>query len=363
MTRIVDKFFAELDRLGIPMKKTALLGGVNVVNLRRLKRGETDTLDVEVVGRVARRLLDPKRFILAVFDSAFEPGAPVATALPMPAPGSIENGAHLLVDNGDVVPAPRGLAEAVSDVTAQRFASPLEAIRHATHYNGWAGWQAANGVGELHYDRDSVDPGIVARLIDMIRMHRNIVRYRIRDGRKSEQLLTVEETVLLLGRRVRAAKRPPDGWIDETLPYAELDPAHRELVDRFDRGATGGDALFPLLETGRASLYSIIPEDREAHCIDIGRAWDVPTRTDVGKRVLDRKDNIVYSAMIDRHIVAAASAEKPTATRLGVDFGNGRRVIYDRLALPFAMGSTSCVLTTSTIREDTGNRIVVSTAH
>ncbi len=353
--RVIDEFFKALDRRGIALKAAARMSDTDVVKLRRIRNGETKSLDIDVFHKVALAVTDQREFIIEVLGIDVDPQKAASvlalTSRLAAVQGSIA--AHWLVDDGSSIPAPAGLAAGVGDITGARIADPEEAIERACRVNGWIGWSGSNGIAELRYDFDTVDPTIAAQAVGLIRSQRDTVRYRIRDGRPGGLMLTPEEAVLVLERRIRAGRRPPPGWIDRELPIAEADKRLRALVEAFTRGANTPADLIPMLDGGLASLYSVSSHEREAFCIQIGQRFNSPTVQDAGKRVLDRRENVVYSAMVDRHVIEAALRGQPAVTRLGIDFDGKRQVIYDRLALPFSMAGNSYVLTTSTIHKDT----------
>lgn len=359
MSDLIQRFLAELKKRKIPLKRAAQQGDLAVSRIRRLSRGETDQLSADAVRRIAMQCDDPAAFLSKVFAIDLRgKGRSPSVAAPAPVRGLVEppgkfDGRYWVVEDGQTVPAIMGFPQTIAVLTNTNFAVPEEALHFAFRCNGWASWSAQHGLAEIHYDRRAIIPTVAAKISDMIRMSRDIVRYRIADGGPNVGLYTPEEAILRLGRRIRAGRPVPGSWLDVAVPFGETHERLRALVASYERGMNRPADLMPLLESGLASLYSIVPDDGEAICLQIGKRWNVPTHIDVGLRVLDRKDNLVYAAMIERHIGDVVRRAKPAVTRLGVDFGRGRRVVYDRLALPFRMSDVDYVLTTSHVISDT----------
>ncbi|HND56869.1 MAG TPA: hypothetical protein PLV92_30830, partial [Pirellulaceae bacterium] len=140
---------------------------------------------------------------------------------------------------------------------------------------------------------------------------------------------------------------PPD-WVDVEVEVSDADERlRRVLASRFQDDPLGH--MVRMLRDGESSLFSV--RAGEAYCYHIGSKFNVPTQSETGMRVLDRTNHVQYSAMIDRHIVKANRVSKPTVSRIGVDFGF-RRILYERLALPFRLDDRDFVLTTSKVLQD-----------
>jgi len=358
-TRISDLFFQAAARRHISLKAIARIGGCSAISVERLKSGETRKLDIELVYKVARTLPDADDFLQEIL-----PGLSAAKS----SPELQEIRAHIgdlrdLVANGVRQPEPfrpvwcldDGTCVPIVDdfaTTARRVAGIPEgdrgnAIGFVCRGYGWVAVGEQDGFGYLAFDRTHVDARACVKALAVLEtMPYDRVRIHVED--EPPVLESLADARRIIERRIRASRRTPAGWVDEEVPVGEADSRLRRVLESrfFD------DPLFHLvrmLSDGESSLFSV--RSGEAFCYHIGSKFNAPTQSDIGMRVLDRTNHIQYSAMVDRHIVKASRGERPTVSRIGVDFGF-RKTLYERLAMPFQLDGRNFVLTTSKILKD-----------
>ncbi len=364
------RFFRAAQDRGENLKSLARLAGTSYIRMKRLNAGTSRNLTAALVEKVALRMRDPERFLAEVYAGVVreDPGARAVDRLGekidalgaridaqavrpagVPSCWVLDDGSVHAVKDGDFAAAARMLAG---------LGAGGDAVDYVCRGFGWIAIAPASGEdpAAVRLDRGNVDITACRTVAGLLARAPDAVQFLVHDGIDSARSESRAGVVRLLERRIAAQRRTPFGWIDEEIP---LDEASGDLREIIDSGACGHVAAHAdrILATDRASLFAITQD--EALCLHIGRGYRVPTERDVGMRVLDRMRHPHYASLVDRHIVRASKLGRPTLTRVGADFG-GRRILYERLALPYALGSLPAVLTTSRVISDTEQRPLAS---
>jgi hypothetical protein len=358
-SRISDLFFQAATRRNISLRAIARIGNCSPISIERLKSGETRKLDIELVYKVACTLPDPDGFLQEVLPG-FSPGKPSSELLDIRT--KISEIKHLIdtkvattasfrpvwcLDDGTCIPVTDSFAASARRIAGIPEGDGGNVIDYVCRGFGWVAVGEQDGFGLLTFDRTHVDARACMKAIGVLD-GLPYDRVRVRAGDEHPTLEWKSDARRILERRVRASQRTPNDWIDIEVPISDADERLRGVLEtRFYDNPLGN--LVSMLSTGESSLFAV--KSGEAFCYHIGSKFNAPTQAEIGMRVLDRSHHIQYSAMIDRHIVKAASAERPTVSRIGVDFGF-RKTLYERLALPFRLDGRHFVLTTSKILED-----------
>ncbi len=357
--RISDLFFQAVARRNLPLKTIARIGNCSTISIERLKAGDTRKLDIELVYKVACTLPDPAEFLQEVLPglSRTKPSAELVDIRERI--GEIKH----LIDTKIAAPAPFRPAWCLDDgtsipvvddfaTTARRIAGipendPGDVIDYVCRGFGWVAIGEGDGFGLLIFDRTHVDARACLKALAILH-DLPYDRVRVPAGDDHPTLEWTSDAQRILERRVRASQRTPNDWVDVEVPVGEADAGLRGILETrfYDDPLTN---LVKMLGHGESSLFAV--KSGEAFCYHIGSKFNAPTQAEIGMRVLDRSHHIQYSAMIDRHIVKAARDDRPTVSRIGVDFGF-RKILYERLALPFRLDGRHFVLTTSKILQD-----------
>lgn len=358
-SRISDLFFQAAARRHISLKAIARIAGCSAISIERLKSGETRKLDIETVYRVARTLPDADEFLQEVL-----PGLSSGKSMPELQDIRSQIGElRELVVKGGRQPAPfrpvwcldDGTCVPVVDdfpTTARRVAGiPAgdrgDAVSFVCRGYGWVAVGEQDGFGLVTFNRTHVDARACVKALAVLE-DMPYDRVRIDAGDEPPVLESISDARRILERRIRASRRTPAEWIDEEVPVGEADGRLRSILEsRFFEDPLSH--LVRMLRDGESSLFAV--RSGEAFCFHIGSKFNAPTQSEIGMRVLDRTNHIQYSALVDRHIVKASSGERPTVSRIGVDFGF-RKTLYERLAMPFRLDGRHFVLTTSKILKD-----------
>ncbi|MBL8808079.1 MAG: hypothetical protein JNN22_14630 [Rhodospirillales bacterium] len=360
-SRISDLFFQATARRHISLKAIARIGGCSAISVERLKSGETKKLDVELVYRVARTLPDADAFIQEVM-----PG--LSGTRTSPELASIDSKLEEIrqfvassgvttrtepfrpvwcLDDGTCVHVVDGFAQTARRVAGIPTGDRGDATDFVCRGFGWIAVGERDGFGQLIFDREHVDPRACTKALAVMELM-PYERVRIDICGEEPVLEAIGDARRILERRIRASRPTPRDWVDLEVPVNQADERlRRVLATRFADDPLGH--MVRMLREGESSLFSV--RSGEAYCYHIGSKFNAPTQSETGMRVLDRTNHVQYSAMIDRHIVKASRAAKPTVSRIGVDFGF-RRTLYERLALPFRLDGREFVLTTSKILQD-----------
>ncbi len=360
-SRISDLFFEATARRHISLKAIARIGGCSAISVERLKSGETKKLDVELVYRVARTLPDGDAFIqevmpglsgtrmspeLASIDSKLSEICQLFTS----SGGQIRSEPFRPVwclDDGTCVHVADDFASTARQVAGIPAGDRGNAIDFVCRGFGWVAVGERAGFGLLAFDRAHVDPRACTKALSVMEAM-PYERVRIEVCGEEPVLEAIGDARRILERRIRASRPTPPDWVDVEVEVSDADERlRRVLASRFQDDPLGH--MVRMLRDGESSLFSV--RAGEAYCYHIGSKFNVPTQSETGMRVLDRTNHVQYSAMIDRHIVKANRVSKPTVSRIGVDFGF-RRILYERLALPFRLDDRDFVLTTSKVLQD-----------
>jgi hypothetical protein len=346
MPNVRERFLEALSRRRIRLAHAARICGTSADTFERLSAGLTRKVNADWLQAIAASLpiTDRLAFLREV---VLTPDAKSTERL-----AGVESG--WISDEGEFLSAPDGLVEEAR----RRLGTPGEGYGDVRAFVargfGWAGIEPVGHDGmRVTFDRLALTGAAAVALEDAI--HASRARFALvgmGEPNAPLQKFETREFGAVVARLIRARTPIPKGWVDMRMPYGELKPELRSVLES---GAAGDMAHYfvEMLKGGTTSLFKIV--DGEAVCLHIGSRFNVPTRRWIGSRVLDRTQLVPYAAMIDRHAREAAERAQPEARVLRVDFGT-HWTAYQKLILPFRLDDATFVATTSVVLEESSSR-------